>query len=121
MTTPEPATELTALEYLAGADREWAAGNHQEASALIWKATKATFVGLAEERGLEDLVDEELIKLAKALETDGAVYHGYYRLSLGVGKLLRDHAEMDVLEGYEQESTFDLARQFLVERHGEPE
>ena len=61
MTTPEPATEMTALEYLACADREWAAGNHQEAAALIWKATKATFVGLAKERGLE--WDERLIGL----------------------------------------------------------
>ena len=123
MTSPEPApveptAEMTPLEYLACADREWAAGNHQEASALIWKATKATFVGLAKERGLE--YDEELIELAKALEADGAVYQWYYRGSLGVGKLMRDHAEMDVLEGFQLESTFDLARQFLVEQHGEP-
>ena len=119
MTTPEPATEMTALEYLACADREWAAGNHQEAAALIWKATKATFVGLAKERGL--VYDDELIELAKALEADGAVYPWYYRGNLGVGKLMRDHAEMDVLEGYQLESTFELARQFLVEQHGQPE
>ena len=124
MTSPEPApaepsTKLTALEYLAGADREWAAGNHQEASALIWKATKATFVRLAEERGLE--YDERLIDLAKALESDGSVPEGYYRDNLNVAKLMRTHAEMDVLEDYEIESTFQLARQFLVERHGKHE
>ena len=117
MTTPEPATEMTALEYLACADREWAAGNHQEAAALIWKATKATFVGLAKERGLE--WDERLIGLAKTLEADGSVPEGYYRDNLNVAKLMKTHAEMDVLEGYEIESTYQLARQFLVERHGE--
>ena len=119
MTTPEPATEMTPLEYLACADREWAAGNHQEAAGLLWKATKATFVGLAEERGLEH--DEELIDLAKGLEAGGTVYKGYFRLSLGVAKLMRDHADMDVLEDYERETTYDLVRGFLVEQHGEPE
>ena len=44
---------------------------------------------------------------------------GYYRDNLNVAKLMKTHAEMDVLEGYEIESTYQLARQFLVERHGE--
>lgn len=118
MAASEQTTEMTPREYLAGADREWAAGNHQEAAGLLWKATKSTFIQLAEERGLE--YDEYLIGLAKALEADGAVYEWYYRGNLGVAKLMRDHAEMDVLEGYQLESTFDLVRRFLVEQHGEP-
>ena len=115
MPTPEPTPELTPLEYLAAADKEWATGHHQQAAALLWKATKSTFIALAQERGLE--YDEYLIDLAKTLEKDGSVYEGYYRDHLGSGKLMRDHAELDVLEGFRLESAYYLARQFIVEQH----
>ena len=116
---PEPATEMTPLEYLAGADREWAAGNHREAAGLLWCATKAIFIQLAQERGLE--YDEYFIDLARKLDAGGSRYEDYFRSCLSVGRLIRDHARMDVLEGYELESTFQLARQFIVEQHGELE
>ena len=116
MTISELSAELTPLEYLAAADKEWAAGYHQQAAALLWKATKSTFIGLAQERGLE--YDEYLIDLAKALEGEGPVYEGYYRDCLIVGKLMRDHAELDVMEGRELESSYRLARKFIVEQHG---
>ena len=124
MATPEPTStgpksNMTPLEYLAGADKEWADGNHLEAAGLLWKATKSTFIELAAERRLD--YDEYLIDLAKALEAAGSVSEGYYRDNLVVGKLMRAHAEMDVLEGYELESTYKLARQFIVEQHSEPE
>ena len=117
MTSPEPATDMTPLEYLACADKEWAAGNHQEAAGLLWNATKATFIGLAEEHGLK--CDERFVELAKALESDGTVTNHYYLGNLIVGTLMRDHADMDVLEGYELDSTYRLVRQFLVEQHGD--
>ena len=119
MTTPEPATEMTPLEYLACADKEWVAGNDQEAAGLIWKATRATFIGLAGKKGLD--YEENFVKLAKALEADKSVSEGYYRGNLTVGTLMRDHAEMDVLEGYELESTYRLAQKFLAEQHGDLE
>ena len=53
MATPGPATEMTPLEYMKRADEEWAAGNRRHASALLWKATEATFLALAQERGLD--------------------------------------------------------------------
>lgn len=115
MTVSESFAELTPLEYLAAADKEWATGHHQEAAALLWKATKSTFIGLARERGLE--YDEGLIDLAKALEKDGSVGAGYYRDCLIGGKLMRDHAELDVLEGFRLENSYRLARKFIVERH----
>lgn len=118
MTTPEPATEMTPLEYLASADKEWAKGNHQKAAGLIWEGTRATFVALAREKGLD--YDEYMIGLAKALDAGGSRYQDYFRLALGVAKLIRDHSEMDVLEGYELESTYRLARQFLEEQFGDP-
>ena len=119
MATPEPATELTPLEYMACADAEMAAGNHLQAASLLWKATKSTFIQLAQERGLD--YDEYLIDLAKALEADSAVPKGYYRSNLGAAKLLRDHAEMDVLESCELEDAYAGARQFILECIGRHE
>ena len=109
-------SNLTPLEYLACADREWEAGNHQEAAGLLWEGTKATFVALAEERGLG--YDEHMIDLAKALEAEGKVFKGYYRDNLITAKLMRSHSEMDVLEGADLESTFKLARKFVLEQQG---
>ena len=117
MPTPEPPAELTPLEYLAAADKEWATGHHQQAAALLWKATKSTFIDLAQKRGLD--YDEHLIDLAKALEKDGSVHQGYYRDCLIVGKLMRDHADLDVLEGRELESSYRLARKFIVEQRND--
>ncbi len=53
MATPEPATEITPLEYMKKADEQWAAGNQRYAAALLWKAAEATFISLAQERGLD--------------------------------------------------------------------
>ena len=118
MAMPDPATGMTPLEYMACADQELAAGHHRKAAALLWKATEATFLGLARERGL-DHSNPDLINVAKALEADGSVPKSYFRASLGAGKLLRDHAEMDVLEDYELESAYKTMREFIVECHGD--
>ena len=116
-TPAESANCMTPLEYLANADKEWAAGNDREAAGLLWVATRATFIGLAREKGYED--DEHLLRLARELDATGSKYDDYFRLSLGVAKLMRDHYEMDVLEGYELESTFKLSRQFVEEQFGQ--
>ena len=117
---PEPTKGMTPSEYVDLADRELAAGNHRHAAGLLWKATEAIFINLAKERGI-DHSDPDLIDVAKALEADGSVPRFHYRSRLVCGKLMRDHAEMDVLEDYELESAFHVARQFIVEHHGEPE
>ena len=114
MPATEPPAELTPLEYLAAADKEWATGHHQQAAALLWKATKSTFIDLAQQHGLD--YDEHFIDLAKALEKDGSVHQGYYRDRLGVGKLMRDHADLNVLDGFRLESAYFLARQFIAEQ-----
>ncbi len=105
-----PVFEMTPMQYLVDADRELASGNHRQAALLIWKATEATFVGLAHSRGL---VSDDLIILAKALEVDNPDAKGYYRGSLITGKLLLDHAEMGVLESYELEDAYEGAREFV--------
>ncbi len=120
MAMPDPATGMTPLEYMACADQELAAGHHRKAAALLWKATEATFLGLARERGL-DHSNPDLINVAKALEADGSVPKFHYRSGLVVGKLMRDHAEMDLLEDCKLEDAYKATRKFIVECFGEPE
>ena len=76
----------------------------------MWKATEAVFVDLADSHGLDK---SELIFVARALAKDGSVAKYDYRGSLTVGNVLRDHAEMDVLETCELELAYELARDFI--------
>ncbi len=112
-----PAMELTPLEYVAASKRERAGGNHRKAAALMWQATQATFVVLADAHGVKcpnlDYID--LIGVARALEANGSVTKFYYRSGLGPGSLLKDHAEMDVLESYQLELAYETAEQFIRE------
>lgn len=117
MMTTEPAAELTALEYTRRADRAMAYGQHREAAGLLWKAVRATFIGLAQKRGLH--CDSDLIALAKDLEADGSVGKGYYRSGLGAGQYLRDHAELGVLSASAARDAYKTVREFIVEQHGE--
>ena len=97
-----PATEKTALEYLAAADHERAAGNHHQAAALMWQATQATFAALADAHGVkyQSLDEDALIDVAKALEKGASEQKRAWRYSGGLIScaLLKDHAELDVLE-----------------------
>ncbi len=114
MASSDSTTKLTALEYLNLADQEMAAGNHQSASGLLWKAVSATFIKLADTHGLD--YDQDLIDLAKSLEAAGSVTEGYYRSNLSAGKLLRDHAELDALCACEAEGAYETMRQFVLEQ-----
>lgn len=109
--------DRTALGYVDASKREQAAGNHIKAAALMWQATQATFAALANAHGVEhrglDYMD--LIGIAKALESDSSVTKFYYRSGLGPGSLLKDHAEMDVLESYQLELAYETAEQFIRE------
>ena len=82
-----PKMGKTALEYLDASKREQAAGNHIEASALMWQATQATFAALADAHGMElkSLDEDDLIMLARALEADGSVPKWRYRGGLSPG------------------------------------
>ncbi len=97
-------------EYLTLADRKFACGEYREAAGLMWKATEAVFVDLADSHGLDK---SELILVARALAKDGSVAKYDYRGSLTVGNVLRDHAEMDVLETCELELAYELAQDFI--------
>ena len=105
-------TEMTALDYTHAAHKQLAAGNEREAAGLLWKAAEATFIALGRERGIEH--DGDLIKLAKALEADGSVRKGYYRVRLGGISLLHDHADMDVLESWQVMDVYADALDFVL-------
>ena len=110
-----PKMEMTPLEYVDASKREQAAGNHIKAAALMWQATQATFAALADARGVElkSLDEDDLIMLARALEADGAVPKWRYRGGLSPGSLLKDHAEMEVLESYQLDLAYETAEQFI--------
>ena len=110
-----PAMKMTALEYVDASKREQAAGNHVQAAALMWQATQATFAALADAHGVEckSLDEDELIRVARALEADGSVPKWRYRGGLSPGSLLKDHAEMEVLETYQLDLAYETAEQFI--------
>ena len=121
MAMPDPATGMTPLEYMACADQELAAGHHRKAAALLWKATEATFLGLARERGLDhsNPRPHQRSQSPGSRRLDVPKFH--YRSGLVVGKLMRDHAEMDLLEDCKLEDAYKATRKFIVECFGEPE
>ena len=125
MTAPEPsqlepAKGMTPSEYVDLADRELAAGNHRRAASLLWKATEATFINLAEERGI-DHSDPDLIAVAKALESDGSAPKFHYRSGLICGKLMRDHGAMDLMSETRLKDAYKSTRQFIIKCIGEPQ
>ncbi len=106
------AASITPLEYLNLADRKYAAGEHIEASLLMWKATEAVFVELADSHGLD--YTEDYISLAKALENESSVAKFNYSGALTTGNVLSDHAEMGVLEISELDLAYETARKFIL-------
>ena len=110
-----PVMEMTPLEYLAASKQERAAGNHVNAAALMWRATQATFAKLADTHGVKysGLDDVDLFTIADALEASGAVRKRYYRSGIAPGSLLKDHANMEVLEDYQLELAYETAERFI--------
>ena len=110
-----PEMSKTALEYVDASKREQAAGNHRKAAALMWQATQATFATLAQAHGLKckGMDFDSLLEVAKALEADGSVRKFHYRSGLSPGSLLRDHADMDVLESCELDFAYETAERFI--------
>ncbi len=112
-----PVMEMTPLEYLAASKREQEAGDHHKAAALMWQATQATFAALADAHGVKysGLDDLDLFAIADALEADPTVNKRYYGSAIAPGSLLKDHAEMDVLEDYQLELAYETAERFIRE------
>ena len=112
-----PAMDRTPLEYVDASKRERAAGDHRKAAALMWRATQATFAALADAHGVEydGLDDLDLFAIADALAADPTVNKRYFGSAIAPGSLLKDHAEMDVLEDYQLELAYETAEGFIRE------
>ncbi len=113
MALTEPASEMMPLENLAAADRALAAGHDKEAARLLSKAADATFLKLARLVEL-DTEAADLIEVARALEGNESLPKLAYRSNRIAASLLRDHAEMDVLEAPELESAYGVVRKFIL-------
>ena len=114
----EMAAEYTPREYLSRADKELAFGNHRKAAGYLWKATEATFIGLARARELDC---GDLSAVAVALDAGRPAVKQRYLSGLADAKTVREHAESECLEDYQIAMFFGATRQFLVKCHGDPE
>ena len=113
MALTEPAPVMMPLEYLAAADCALADGKGQEAAGLLYQAAEATFLKLAQLKGL-DIEPPDLVEVARSLEADSSLPKLAYRSNLIAASLLRDHAELDVLEAPELESAYGVVRKFIL-------
>lgn len=107
MTTTE--SKASTLESLDIAQREFEAGNYIESSRILWEATQATYRMMAKAHGLDT---SNLGKVAKALDKKYNTRYRYLGYLIS-GRLLRDHAEMDVLEYYELDSPHEDLPPFI--------
>ncbi|MXX54087.1 MAG: hypothetical protein F4Z35_09295 [Dehalococcoidia bacterium] len=104
LTAAENTVASDILDSLDVAGREYAAGNHRESSRILWEATRATFELMARVRGMNT---SDLLEITRALDEerhrkDIRRRHSYSGKLMSAG-LLRDHAEMGVLEDYQME------------------
>ncbi len=104
LTATEDTGAADILDSLDVARREYAAGNHRESSLILWEATRATFELMARARGMNT---SDLLEITRALDEERHrkdIHRKYsYSGKLMSAGLLRDHAEMDVLEDYQLE------------------
>ena len=119
--TPNSLECATALEYLVQADEEMAAGNGREAAGLLWKATQATLLELARERGLtlNGAEYDDFMDVADALDSGRLAEKHNLRSNFIAATVLRDHAGMDVLDGPELDFSYEVTRKFIVDCSGE--
>ena len=106
-----PTPELAPLEYLAAAEHALADHRPLEGSHLLWQAVAASFARLGK---IHHLDSSDLSALARALDRKEG-RNCYYLAGLGVGIDLMHNAEIDHMEDYELEYTYDAIRPFIVE------
>ena len=111
---------MTPMEYLARADEEMAAGNGREAAGLLWEATQATLVELARKRGVAIKGSEygDFMEVARNLESGNSGEKRYFRSNFIAATVLRDHADMEVLDRSELDFSYELTREFIAECNG---
>ena len=118
--TSASGSNATALEFLYGADGAMAEEELSRAAALMWKAVEATFIELAEERGLQS---KDLWKIATEIVKGDADQRSLMTINILMAEALRDHSETNPLERYELEedvleSFLEGTREFVLMHHG---
>ena len=103
---------MTPQEYLAAADAAMASDQPLEASRLLWLASEATFIRLAQVHKMDS---SDLHQLARALDAKEG-RNGYYVAKLGIATGLRYHAEWDYMEPYELEYDHESLTCFVREQ-----
>ena len=96
-------TGMHPLEALEAAEREYVAGNYLESSRILWEATEATFAMMAKAHGLHASDTGEIAETLDSRhigKNSGHNKHHYLSFYIS-GTLMRDHADMGVLEDYE--------------------
>ena len=111
MSTQEPTTEMTPLEYLKQADKAMADGNGREAAGLMWKAIEATILDLARTSSLEG---NDLDQLALTLDAKSPESQRRHMSSVVTGVTLLEHSKVAVLEDCELELAYQLSREFVA-------
>ena len=89
-----------AIEFLAESDREFAEGNHLQASEKLWGAATHAVMAAAQQRGwMHDSSHRALHEAAKRLSDD----HGDITIALGFGIAEKFHGNFhyDYMEDFE--------------------
>ena len=105
---------LTAQDFLAASDREFAAGDVLQASEKLWGAAAHAIMAVANQRGLDHGTHRAMINSARqiAVEMDDNVL----RLELGIGILAAQHFHSNFYNGTMEPEDVEFDRP-LVHRY----
>ena len=83
-----PFPDLSALELVAKAQREFESGDDRQWAASLWAAVHKTFLHLAKSEFIES---KDLIDIAEALDRKGHAPARYHTEQFITGMMLREH------------------------------
>jgi hypothetical protein len=109
-----PFPDLSALELVAKAQREFESGDDRQWAASLWAAVHKTFLHLAKSEFIES---KDLIDIAEALDRQGHSPARYHTGQLITGMMLREHCQSGALEAYWHNDVHDDMVSFVRDRH----
>ncbi|MCY4415886.1 MAG: hypothetical protein OXE87_06215 [Chloroflexi bacterium] len=106
-------TNKTPGDYLAAADREFAAGNHDGGSVLLTQSVHCALARLAEEVGKPAGTRDELREFAEWLDRKHGTEDGWHARNLRTANSFRDNAVHSFLAPEDMELGRPLVRDFV--------
>ena len=106
--------DLSALEMVAKAQREFEAGNDRQWAASLWAIVHKTFLQLAQSEFIEG---KDLIDVAETLDRKGHAQARYHTGKLITGMMLREHCQSGALEAYWHIDVHNDRVSFVQDRH----